>query len=114
MRVVNVRCAGLDVHQKTVVACRLYEDEAGRLWKDVCTFEAMTDGLLAMSDWLSACGITHVAMESTGELWKPVYTILEGNFEIVVANAQHMKTVPGRKTDVNDAEWSPICCATDC
>src|SRR5215475_9239709 len=105
MRVVNRHCAGLDVHQKTVVACRLYEDATGAISRDLRTFETMTDGLLALSNWLSAAGIQQVAMESSGEYWKPVYTILEGQFEIVVANAQHMKTVPGRKTDAKDAEW---------
>jgi transposase len=105
MRVVNHRCGGLDVHQKTVVACRVYEDAMGQVIKEIQTFETMTDGLLALSDWLSAVGVKQVAMESTGEYWKPIYTILEGNFEIVVANAQHMKAVPGRKTDAKDAEW---------
>jgi transposase len=95
----------LDVHKKTVVAAIIVPDEAGGLRKEVRTFGTMTADLLALSDWLMTCGVTHVAMESTGEYWKPVYNILENNFEILLVNAQHIKAVPGRKTDVKDAEW---------
>ncbi len=105
MDVLNKRCAGLDVHKREVVACRLYEDEAGKALKDIASFEATTAGLLQLSQWLKAAAIEQVAMESTGEFWKPVYSILEGDFEIVVVNAQHLKAVPGRKTDIKDAEW---------
>ena|SRR5947209_2320406 len=105
MEVVHNRCAGLDVHQKTVVACRIYADKRGKVIREIETFDTFTDGLLKLSDWLQAAEIEHVAMESTGEYWKPVYTILEGDFELLVANAQHLKSVPGRKTDVKDAEW---------
>jgi transposase len=80
-------------------------DAGGEPCSETRSFSTMTAGLLALSDWLSSQGITHVAMESTGEFWKPVYNLLEGNFEILVVNAQHMKNVPGRKTDVLDAEW---------
>jgi transposase len=105
MEIVHSRCAGLDVHQKTVVACRIYPGNRGKVIRDIETFDTFTDGLLQLSDWLNAVGIEQVAMESTGEYWKPVYTILDGTFELLVANAQHLKSVPGRKTDVKDAEW---------
>ena len=105
METVNKFCAGLDIHKRDVVACRLYIDHAGRPGKDITTFEATTGGLLLLKDWLQAVGIEQVAMESTGDYWKPVYTILEGEFEVLVVNAQHLKAVPGRKTDVKDAEW---------
>src|SRR5258708_34025665 len=105
MEIVHGRCAGLDVHQKTVVACRVYVDKDGKTVRDIETFDTFTDGLLKLCDWLKAVNIEQVAMESTGEYWKPVYTILEDSFELLVANAQHLKSVPGRKTDVKDAEW---------
>jgi transposase len=100
MQVIYERCAGLDVHKKTVVACVL--TPAGQ---EPRTFGTMTIDLLALSDWLLACGCTHVAMESTGDYWKPVFNILEGSFEVLWVNAQHVKAVPGRKTDVQDAAW---------
>jgi transposase len=96
---------GLDVHQATVVACLLIVRKDGKVQKQVRTFCTTTRELLAMRQWLVSEGCTHVAMESTGVYWKPVYAILEGALEIVVANAQHVKKVPGRKTDVKDAEW---------
>jgi len=105
MEVVYSHCAGLDVHKKTVVACCLTPGPHGRLQMETRTFGTMTHELLALSDWLNSKGITHVAMESTGEFWKPVYNILEANFVVLVVNAHHIKTVPGRKTDVKDAEW---------
>jgi transposase len=98
-------CAGLDVHQKTVVACRIYPDPTGKQHIDKQTFSTMTQDLLRLSDWLTEAGITHVAMESTGDYWKSPYNILEGNFEVWIVNAQHVKNVPGRKTDVKDAHW---------
>src|SRR6266542_3908007 len=105
MEVLVSRGCGLDVHQATVVAC-LLTGEPGRLpRKQVKTFSTMTSGLIELRDWLKADGCTAVAMEATGVYWKPVYTILEGHFELVVANARHIKAVPGRKTDVKDAEW---------
>ena len=104
MEVLHPRCAGLDVHKKTVVACRLVG--TGRhLQQETRTFGTMTRDLLALSDWLTEAGVTHVAMESTGVYWKPVYNLLEGSFTLLLANAQHVKGVPGRKSDVRDAEW---------
>jgi len=105
MEVVYTHCAGLDVHKKIVVAAVIVPDQQGGLLKETRTFGTMTVDLLALSDWLLSYGVTHVAMESTGEYWKPVYNILENNFELLLINAQHIKAVPGRKTDVNDAEW---------
>jgi transposase len=101
MDVVHERCVGLDVHKKTVVACVI-----GPEGRETRTFGTMTDDLEELAEWLEGDGVTHVAMESTGVFWKPVYNVLEQfPFELVVVNAQHMKTVPGRKTDVKDAEW---------
>lgn len=105
MDILYSRCAGLDVHKKTVVACRISEDETGKSVVQVRTFATMTVDLLALSDWLAEVQVTHVAMESTGEYWKPVYNILEGQFALLVVNAHHIKAVPGRKTDVKDAQW---------
>jgi transposase len=105
MDVTYTHCAGLDVHKKTVVACCITSGPKGEKKVETRTFGTMTADLLALLDWLSSLGITHVAMESTGEFWKPVYNILEGNFELLVVNAKHIKNVPGRKTDVKDAEW---------
>ena len=105
MEVVYPRCCGLDIHQKTVTACLLTVGPRGERQKELRTFETMTDDLLALADWLVTAGCTHVAMESTGVCWKPVYNLLEGTFELLVVNAQHIKAVPGRKSDVRDAEW---------
>jgi len=100
------RCvAGLDVHAKTVAVCLRRVDENGKGHKEIRTFETMTRNLLALTDWLIAEAVTHVAMESTGVFWKPIYNILEGQFEIVLVNARHIKNVPGRKTDVKDCDW---------
>lgn len=104
MDVVYPQCAGLDVHQKTVVAC-LHWREAGRKRTETRTFGTTTAELLQLLDWLVRLEITHVAMESTGVYWKSVYYILEGHLDVWLVNAQHVKAVPGRKTDVNDAEW---------
>jgi transposase len=105
MRQVYRRCAGLDVHKKSVVACRIGINEQGEREQEVRTFGTMTCDLLQLVDWLGEWEVTHVAMESTGEYWKPVYNLLEGNVEVLLVNAQHVKHVPGRKTDVQDAEW---------
>lgn len=105
MRVLHERCCGLDVHKEFVVACLLTVDADGQAVRELRTFKTMTADLLALSDWLKAAGCTHVAMESTGVYWKPVYNLLEGEFELLLANAQHLKRVPGRKTDASDAEW---------
>jgi transposase len=105
MRLIHQACAGLDGHKRTVVACRRRLTEQGVIEREVQTFGTMTAQLLQMVDWLLAWGVTQVAMESTGEYWKPVYNLLEGNVSVVLVNAQHGKHVPGRKTDVQDAEW---------
>jgi transposase len=98
-------CAGLDVHKKTVVACVRRITDGGEVLCQSRRFGTMTAELLALGDWLTAHGVSHVAMESTGVYWKPVFHILEGHFELMLVNAQHIKKVPGRKTDVKDAEW---------
>ncbi len=106
MDVVNRCCAGLDVHKRTVVACLLRATADGRPRKELRTFGTMTEDLLALADWLQAAGCEAVAMESTGVFWKPVYNLLEGQLAtVMVVNAAHIKAVPGRKTDLKDAEW---------
>src|SRR3989440_8902603 len=105
MQTLVERGCGLDVHQATVLACLLIVLKTGKVQKQIRTFGTTTRELLSLREWLLSEGCTHVAMESTGVYWKPIYAILEGAFEIVVANAQHVKKVPGRKTDVKDAEW---------
>lgn len=105
MQVVYEQCAGLDVHKKTVVACCRIPDGQGGWQQETRTFGTMTSGLLLLRDWLAEAGVTHVAMESTGVYWKPVFNILEGSFEVLLVNAKHIKFVPGRKTDVKDAQW---------
>jgi transposase len=102
MEVIHVKCAGLEVHQKTVVACVRIAVKS-KVVRAVRTFGAPTSELLALSDWLSSQGCTHVAMESTGVYWKPVWHVLEGMFELVLANAMHIRNIAGRKSDVNDA-----------
>ena len=106
MQVVYARCCGLDVHKKTVVACVLLTDLEGEVRKHVRTFGTMTADLLALSDWLGGLGVTHVAMESTGVYWRPVFNLWEEDERtLVLVNPQHMRAVPGRKTDVKDSEW---------
>ena len=105
MELVHERCAGLDVHKKGVVACVMVSTSTEKAHKEVRSFGTMTDILLQLSDWLSGFGVTHVAMEATGVYWKPIWNVLEGAFELLLVNPQHMKAVPGRKTDVKDAEW---------
>ena len=105
MDVVYTRCCGIDIHKKIAVACVIVSQTKGPPRKEIRTFGTMTDDLLALADWLAAEGVTHVAMESTGVYWKAPFNLLEGQFEVLLANAQHIKTVPGRKTDVKDAEW---------
>jgi transposase len=105
MQVMIERAAGLDVHQETVVACVLIGKPGQRPTKEVRTFRTMTRELEGLRDWLLSLGVTHVGMESTGVYWKPVYSVLEGSFELIVGNARHIRNVPGRKTDVKDAEW---------
>jgi transposase len=106
MQVIYPRCCGLDVHQRTVVACVLITEPDGQVQRRVRTFATMTAELLALGDWLRALQVTHVAIESTGVYWRPVFNVLEADDrEIVLVNAQHLRRVPGRKTDVADAEW---------
>src|SRR6267142_986083 len=105
MEVLQAHCVGLDVHKDTVVACVRHMVDAV-VKRKVETFATTTRALMALSEWLSDEGCTHVAMEATGIYWKPVWHILaDGGFELVLANAAHVKNVPGRKTDVNDATW---------
>jgi len=105
MEVLYRRCCGLDVHKETVVAC-LRVVSGDEVVREVRTFETTTASLMALSGWLAENGCTHVAMEATGVYWKPVWHILDdGDFQLILANAAHVKNVPGRKTDVNDATW---------
>ena len=108
MDVVFTRCAGLDVHKKSITACRMIPDPTGREAEGIMelrTFGTMTRDLLSLADWLTEANITHVAMESTGEYWKPVYNLLEDTFTVFLVNAAHVKNVPDRKTDKADARW---------
>jgi transposase len=105
MEILYSRCTGLDVHKKTIKACLVIRNEQGQVQKEFRTYGTTTQEVLDLADWLYEQGCTHVAMEATGVYWKPVYKLLEGGFEVVVVNAQHIKAVPGRKTDVKDAEW---------
>jgi transposase len=105
MDILHDRCAGLDLHKKTVVACVRTVGPDGRVENQVRTFATMTADLLELADWLAGLGVRHVAMESTGVYWKPVWNLLEDRFELMLVNARHIKQVPGRKTDVKDAEW---------
>jgi transposase len=104
MEVLHPRCAGLDVHKDVVVAC-VRIAQAGKVSQDVRSFSTTTSGLLELQEWLTSGECTHVAMEATGVYWKPVWHVLEGSFELLLANAQHVRNVPGRKSDVNDAMW---------
>jgi transposase len=103
MEVLYPRCAGLDVHKDVVVAC--VRCVSTPVQQEVRSFRTTTSELLNLSEWLNSCGCSHVAMEATGVYWKPVWHILEEDFELVLPNAAHIKNVPGRKTDVNDATW---------
>jgi transposase len=104
MEVVYRRCGGIDVHKESISVCVLLVEERGTK-KEVRRFGTMTRDLQALSLWLEQLGVTHVAMESTGVYWKPVWNLLEGQFELLLVNAQHIKQVPGRKTDIRDCEW---------
>jgi transposase len=106
MEIVHARCCGLDVHKKSVVACVLISEPDGALKRQVRTFKTMTADLLALGDWLSTLGVTQIALESTGVYWRPVFNILEDEGRtLLLTNPQHMRAVPGNKTDVKDAEW---------
>ena len=100
MNIVYERCAGIDVHKRTVVVCVITPDKQGQRHKEHRTFSTMMPDLMQMRQWFQSLGITHVAMESTGSFWKPIFNILEGYLEVLVVNAQHLKAVPGRKTDL--------------
>jgi transposase len=106
MEVLYPCCCGLDVHKKSITACVLWAVSQGKRRKEKRRFETFTSELLKLADWLRECGVTHVAMEATGVYWKPVWNVLEGQFEeVLLVNAQHIKAVPGRKTDQKDSEW---------
>src|SRR4051794_28515405 len=105
MDVVYPRCCGLDLHKRSVTACRLVPGAGGQPVTEIRTFATMTADLLALADWLEEGGVTHVAMESTGVYWKPVWNLLEDRFTLLLVNAAHVKVVPGRKRDVGDAQW---------
>lgn len=105
MEVLHERCCGLDIHKRTIAACVITPGERGQLRKEVRTFETTVPQLLALGDWLAEQQVTHVAMEGTGVYWKPIYNLLEDSFTLLLANARHIKAVPGRKTDVRDCEW---------
>lgn len=105
MEVLYPHCCGLDIHKKTVVACLVVPGPTGQPAKTIRTFSTMTADLLTLGEWLTAAGCTHIAMEGTGVYWKPLYNLLEDRFTLILANARHMKAVPGRKTDVRDCEW---------
>lgn len=105
METLYKRCVGMDVHSETIVACVLMGESDTDMVKEVETFPALTKDLFRLLKWLGEKEVTHIAMESTGVYWKPIYNILEDFFDITLANAQRIKNVPGRKTDVSDAEW---------
>ena len=105
MEIVYERCCGLDIHKKTVVACVITPDAHGHRHKELRTFRTLTPDLLALHDWLTGARCTHIAMESTGVYWRPIFNLCEGDFTLLLVNAAHIKAVPGRKTDVRDAEW---------
>ena len=105
MEVIYPCCCGLDVHKKSITACVLWAEAKGKSRKEKKRFGTFTHDLLQLADWLEQCGVTHAAMESTGVYWKPVWNILAEQFEVLLVNAQHIKAVPGRKTDQKDSEW---------
>jgi transposase len=105
MQVVHERCAGLDVHKKSIHACVVKIDEKGVRQRELRVFGAVTAELLGLSYWLKGHGVTHVAMEATGVYWRPVWAVLEGGFELILVNPHQVKAMPGRKTDAKDCEW---------
>ena len=105
MRIVYPRCCGLDVHKRSISACLLIPNKDGGTQQEIRRFGTVTRDLLELCDWLASNEVTHVARESTGVYWKPVWNILEANFTILLVNAQHVKAVPGRKTDAKDCQW---------
>jgi transposase len=109
MEAIYERVCGLDVHKKSVVACRRRLTSRGYVEKEVATFGTTTAQLLALLAWVKEWEVTHVAMESTGVFWKPVWNLLEGHVELLLVNARHLKTVPGRKTDVTGCCGGVLC-----
>jgi transposase len=105
MDIVHRCCCGLDVHKDTVTACVVWADASGKKRHEKRQFATVTRELLALADWLRGHGVTHVAMESTGVYWQPVWHVLEGEFELLLVNAQHVKAIPGKKTDRRDSAW---------
>lgn len=105
MDVVYRCCCGVDVHKNSITACVLWAEAKGRSRQEKRMFGTFTQDLLGFSDWLRECGVTHVAMESTGVYGKPVWHVLEGQFELLLVNAQHVKAIPGKKTDRKDSAW---------
>ncbi len=105
MELIHPRCAAIDVHKKKAVVCVSYLDEQGKRRKQTRPYKTTTGEIELMAKWFAELGVTHVAMESTGVYWKPIFNLLEGNFEVILANAAHVKALPGRKTDKADAEW---------
>jgi transposase len=105
MQVIHERCAALDVHKKTVVVTIMLTQADGRVQQSTRTFLTMTADLLALNDWLSSHNIEVIALESTGVFWRPVFNLIEEGRQVILVNAQHMKAVPGRKTDVKDSQW---------
>ncbi len=117
MAILFPRCAGVDIHKRTVVACRIVLTDDGEWLRETRSYGTTSEALLRLADWLAAGGCTHVGLERTGEFWKPVCNLLESSFAVWLLNAQHIQAVPGRETDVRDAEWiagCPLgaCCAT--
>ena len=112
MDVIHQRCCGLDIHKKSISACVIISERIGRAKKHMQVFGTMTRELLELADWLRNHGVTHAAMEATGVYWKPVWNVLEGcSLELMLVNPQHVKALPGRKTDQKDAEWLAAFCA---
>jgi transposase len=114
MDVVYPRCCGIDIHKRTAVACVVISATKGPPQKQTRTFGTMTDDLLALADWLAAEGVTHVAMESTGVYWKAPFNLLEGQFEVLLANAQHIKAVLAARPTSRMPSGLPTCCAMGC
>ena len=106
MEVVQERCCGLDIGKQSLAACRIVPGAQGSAHKEIRTFGTMTEDLLSLAAWLTEAGVRHVAMESTGIYWRPIWNVLEAEgFELVLANPQHIKPLKGKKTDIKDCEW---------
>lgn len=105
MEVLHSRCCGIDIHKRSITVCVLIREAGRKEQKHLREFGTTTSAILNCADWLRSLGVTHVAMESTGVYWRPVWNLLEGQFDLLLANATHMRNVPGRKTDIKDSEW---------